>query len=91
MIIVSQDREEIVNFDNIEDIWINNPLENDEGEFEIRAESCSYNNIIGEYKTEKRAKEVIEEIIKQYENSMWKLSRNTISFCEEFVYRMPED
>lgn len=38
MIILSQDKDVIVNFDNVENIWIKNPLENDEGKFEIRAQ-----------------------------------------------------
>ena len=66
MIIVSQDKEVIVNFDNVENIWINNPLENNEGKFEIRAETYSNNMLIGEYKTEERAKEVLQEISNWY-------------------------
>ena len=57
MIIVSQDREHIVNFNNIKEIRIN-----------------SYNSLmidiysdyklqLGHYKTEERAKEVLQEII----------------------------
>ena len=66
MIIVSQDKDVIVNFDNVENIWINNPLENNEGKFEIRAESYSSNMLIGEYETEKRAKEVLIDIVENY-------------------------
>ena len=62
MIIVSQDKDVIVNFDNVENIWINNPLENNDGKFELRAESYSNNMVLGEYETEGRAKEVVEEI-----------------------------
>ena len=69
MIIVSQDKEVIVNFNNVENIWINNALENNEGKFKIRAESYSNNMLIGEYKTEERAKEVLEEIIEAYNKS----------------------
>lgn len=66
MIIVSQDRDVILNFDNVENIWMNNPLEKDNGKFEIRAESYSNNMFIGEYETEERAKEVLQEIVQKY-------------------------
>lgn len=46
---------------------------------------------LGEYKTEERAKEVLKEIAKKYENSMWKLGKNTLSFQDEFVYEMPKE
>lgn len=66
MIIVSQDKDVIVNFNNVENIWINNPLENDDGKFEIRAESYSNNMLIGEYETEEKAKEVLQELADTY-------------------------
>lgn len=64
MIIVSQDKTMIFNFNNIETIGIGNPLENINGKFIILAETTSDNQYpIGEYKTEERAKEVLNEII----------------------------
>lgn len=66
MIIVSQDKDVIISFDNVENLWINNLLENDNNKFEIRAETHSSNMIIGEYKTEERAKEILQEIACQY-------------------------
>lgn len=69
MIIVSQDKEVIINFDNVENIWINNPLIKDEDKFEIRAESYSNNMLIGEYETQERAKEILQEIIKTHKIS----------------------
>lgn len=60
MIIVSQDREGIINFERITNIWIN---KNIEGEyFEIKADG----ELLGNYKTEKRAKEVLQEIVGKY-------------------------
>ena len=80
MIIVSQDKDVIVNFNNVENIWINNPLENDDGKFEIRAESYSNNMIIGKYETEERVKEVLQEILIRYKATEGlKVSFNKIS------------
>lgn len=77
MIIVSQDKKTIVNFNAIETIQIDdNVLDKTEAEFEI------YTNgeALGYYKTEERAKEILQEIIDFY-------------ICNEIknkVYRMPQ-
>lgn len=88
MIIVSQDKEKIVNFDNLTQVYITQDEE--ETAYFIRYETVdSLYDDLGKYETEERAKEVLQEITRQYENSMWKLGRTTISFQDEFVYRMP--
>lgn len=67
MIIVSQDKELILNFENIEAIGKGNPLEDDDGMFKVLASTTSDNEYtLGKYKTEERAKEVLQEIIKKY-------------------------
>lgn len=86
MIIVSQDRAVIVNFNNVENVWINNPLENTEGKFEIITESYSNNRLMGEYDTEERAKEVLKEIMKEY----GKCNRFGPGFVSNEVFYMPE-
>lgn len=92
MIIVSQDEDTIINFDNVEILGIGNPLEGTEGKFKILANTISGEQyIIAKYKTEERAKEVRKEITKKYEKSMWKLGRNTLSFEDEFIYEMPKE
>ena len=71
MIIISQDKCEIINFDNVfrlyvED-WSNREIENNC--FCIKAEVPSDNmmwTVLGEYKTEERAKEVLQEITRKY-------------------------
>ena len=64
MIIVSQDKTKILNFDNIEVIGIGNPLEDDEGKFKILVDTTNDNEFsIAEYETEDRAKEVLKEIL----------------------------
>ncbi len=83
MIIVSQDREHIVNFNNIKEIRIN-----------------SYNSLmidiysdyklqLGHYKTEERAKEVLQEIIKCYKDTNYEYEN---CWClRNLVYEMPEE
>ena len=65
MIIVSQDKTKIVNLDNLIQIYITQD-EEETANF-IRYESVdSLYDDLGEYKTEERAKEVLQEIIKSY-------------------------
>ena len=65
MIIVSQDKDIILNFENIDVILVGNPLDTDNGEFQIIANTISDNEVrLGCYKTEERAKEVLKEILK---------------------------
>lgn len=65
MIIVSQDKTKIVNFDNLTQIYITRDEE--ETATFIRYETVdSLYDDLGEYKTEERAKEVLQEIIKSY-------------------------
>lgn len=83
MIIVSQERDIIVNFDRIESIWINdNVLDNTRCRFSIVAGE----DTIAEYGTEGRAKEVLEEIIEEYEEC----NRFGAGFVANAVFYMPE-
>ena len=63
MIIVSQDKDSIINFARTQNIWIDdNVLDKTSTTFEI----CADGEILGEYATEERAKEVLEEITQYY-------------------------
>lgn len=65
MIIVSQDKKTIVNFDKVKSIWIDdNVLDKTNTEFEI----CAGGETLGHYKTEGRAIEVLVEIATAYTN-----------------------
>ncbi|MCI8362243.1 MAG: hypothetical protein HFJ41_03790 [Clostridia bacterium] len=67
MIIVSQDKDKIFNFNNLTQIYIT--TDEDGTEYEIRRETVdSLYDTLGDYKTEKRAKEVLQEIIQMIEN-----------------------
>ena len=65
MIIVSQDKEEIINFDNMTRVYIT--FDEDDDYVCIRTETVdSLYEDLGYYKTEARAKEVLQEIINKY-------------------------
>jgi hypothetical protein len=77
MIIVGQDKTEILNFNEIfrlyVDTWSNEEFATEPNCFCIRAEKASDNMIcafLGEYSTEERAKEVLAEIAKKYSSYM---------------------
>lgn len=82
MIIVSQDKDKIINYDNVQLLWINEHILNKTIKtFYIYAD----HDFLGEYETEERAKEVLQEIIDMYKF-------NICQECgqENVVYEMPE-
>ena len=96
MIIVGQDKDIILNFNNTESIAILNPLEDNDGMFRVCAITPSDNEYtLGKYVTEERAKEVLQEIIKQYKNliTSYKKGRSDYPietlFFDRNVYEMP--
>ena len=98
MIIVSQDKMEIFNFDEIfrlyVDNWSNEEFATEPNWFCIKAEKSSDNMIcafLGEYKTEERAKEVLQEIIKSYRDyRVAECDGYTNVLQETAVFEMPE-
>lgn len=89
MIIVSQDRDKIVNFDNLVQVYITQDEE--EKAYFIRFETVdSLYEDLGEYKTKERAKEVLQEIITRHGN--WENMKvgQPSGICLP-VYEMPED
>ena len=108
MIIISQDKMEIFNFDEIfrlyVDNWSNEEFATEPNCFCIKAEKSSDNMIcafLGEYKTEERAKEVLQEIAQTY-SSYLKLEGGPAILQGQIdiqpnifnipkVYEMPED
>ena len=80
MIIVSQEKTRIINFNNILQIYITTAEDNKN--YYIRYEDCnnSYEDL-GMYKTEERAKEVLQDIIGFYIRT-----ENTNK-----IYRMPKE
>lgn len=79
MIIVSQDKTELINFSNIVRLEVSN---NAEGH-----NFCNdFETVIGLYNTEERAKEVLEEIVDTY-----KFNRCYAVGQKQAVYQMPEE
>lgn len=100
MIIISQDKDNIVNFNNIVSIVI------DEFKFgsnrkRITAETLGFTVVLGDYKTEKRAKEVLKSIVEVYQaNKTFECTNDNVQsdvlneIMERklplFTYEMPE-
>ena len=94
MIIVSQDKELILNLENIEAIGIGNPLEDDGGMFKVLASTTSDNEYtLGRYATEERTKEVLQGIIKAYQTTeicyRGQVNYNPINSIHRPIYEMP--
>ena len=92
MIIVSQNKDEIVNFDNIINIMITDC----DGDFVISAVALvGIDDIyreLGYYKTEERAKEVLQEIIQSYrEYRTAEVDGYTNVLEETAVFEMPKE
>ena len=89
MIIVSQDKTKIVNFDNLTQVYITQDEE--ETAYFIRYETVdSLYDDLGKYETEERAKEVLQEIIEIYREKIIHGSSGYFSSTKT-VYDMPED
>lgn len=89
MIIVSQDKDNVINYDNVTSLWIDdNVLDKTNTTFYINADE----NFLGEYETEERAKEVLQEITEKIcEGSNIQMDIEGIN-CEvsKQIYYMPE-
>lgn len=95
MIIVSQDKEIIVNFNNVESIDIVADLDGTgKVPYKIYYETDSKREELGTYKTEERAREVLQEIANKYleyasiQNGVGNISSITIL---PRAYEMPKE
>ena len=89
MLIVSQDQKKIVNFDNVIDIQITNC----DDDYVISAIALvgieDFYIDLGCYKTEKRAEEILREIISKYKQ--WNRDANNAVTIIPKVYEMPKE
>lgn len=88
MIILSQNKSFLANFDKCRAI--------EAKDYMIVILNEQYDNVgllLGKYKTEERAKEVLQEIIHRYEYMQRNLmdSNDTSPFDEISIYRMPKE
>ena len=93
MLIVNQDRDKIVNFGNLTQVYITQDEEKIACFIRFETVDSLYDDL-GEYKTEERAKEILKEIWEFYEMSKrYECSSNismTIFLEPKFAYQMPE-
>lgn len=90
MIIVSQDKTKIVNFDNLTQIYITRDEE--ETATFIRYETVdSLYDDLGQYKTEERAKEILQEIIHIYGECNASCASTGYGYVKNKVYEMPKE
>ena len=98
MIIVEQEKTYLVNFENVSNISL--AVDREEIEYAILAQTTDKEEVVmGIYKTEERAKEVLQEIVKKYKaTESLKISINRISdkvgaigLENSLVYEMPEE
>ena len=85
MVIVNQDKDEIVNFDRADSIWV---CSDEDGRFTIEA-TADTNTTLGCYKTKERAKEVLKEIVNKYRQC--NLDNNKAVTIIPKVYEMPKE
>ena len=83
MIIVSQDKSEIINFDKVQNIYVS-------GRFISLYFELNNNEVIGTYETEERAKEVLQEIIERLENWENLKAGQPTGICSP-KYEMPKE
>ena len=87
MIIVSQDKDNVINYDNVKSLWIDdNVLDKTNTTFYINADD----DFLGEYETEERAKEILQEIISKYKTTLYNSKTNETVVNVPKVYEMPE-
>lgn len=100
MLIVSQNKAGIVNFDNIETLFLLKKRNKETEIIEINARG-TYDYFLGEYKTVERAKEVLKSIYSFYSSGKMYFSGDTqvqTKLAEKYIefkmtpdiYEMPE-
>ena len=90
MIIVSQDKTKLVNFDNLIQIYITQDEEETANFIRYESGDSLYEDLV-EYKTEERAKEVLQEIVSKYKTTLYNPKTNETVDNIPKVYEMPKE
>lgn len=95
MIIISQNEELIINNNNITSIY-REFVEYEKIKYRLIAEMVTSSEIIlGEYKTEERSKEILQEIVRKYKLGTNKIKIKTSRGAEiverNIIYEMPKE
>ena len=87
MIIVNQREDIIINFTNVISIYVK------EKDVQVLINCIEDALILGKYATEKRAKEVLEEIIEKMQNKNFidMTAEGITTEVSDGIYRMPEE
>ena len=87
MIIVNQREDIIINFTNVMSIYVK------EKDVQVLMNCIEDALILGKYATEKRAKEVLEEIIEKMQNKNFidMTAEGITTEVSDGIYRMPEE
>ena len=87
MIIVNQREDIIINFTNVISIYVK------EKDVQVLMNCIEDTLILGKYATEKRAKEVLEEIIEKMQNKnlIDMTAEGITTEVSDGIYRMPEE
>ena len=88
MIIVSQDKTKMVNFDNLTQVYITQDEEKIACFIRFETVDSLYDDL-GEYKTEERAKEVLQGIVSKYKTTLYNSKKNETVVNIPKVYEMP--
>lgn len=96
MIIVSQNKKRIFNFENLVEIGVfaRNiyPPKDNVKRYDLHGMGKNGQNIIlGAYDTEKRAKDVLQEIIETYEDCNESIVSTGYGYVKNKVYEMPTE
>ena len=96
MIIISQDKDNIVNFDSVVSVGIIDFDINDKNCWQrITAETLGTSVVLGDYKTEERAKEVLREITRMYQETRivyrGQANYNPVNSIDRPIYEMQKE
>ena len=90
MLIVNQDRDKIVNFGNLTQVYITQDEEKIACFIRFETVDSLYDDL-GEYKTEERAKEILQEIINAYLDCNEQNYLSEFAYVKNKVYEMPKE
>ena len=90
MLIVNQDRDKIVNFGNLTQVYITQDEEKIACFIRFETVDSLYDDL-GEYKTEERAKEVLQEIVSKYKTTLYNSRTNETVVNIPKVFEMPTE
>lgn len=91
MLLVCQNKTKVINFERLNYIQVSK-VDEKRSSIEINISDCNW-LVIADYKTEERAKEVLKEIVEQYEYCQRLQEGNAISLSSgnNYVYAMPKE